>query len=130
MTFRFKVPPSPEVRRAWDSGMRNRLGTVSCEAGDLMAIKLLGVHPCAVWGDDWWTAAATPSPEPRRKRGARFGGRLPADTRHAIAEQLLGSRRQAQAIARQFGCTYEQVRTVDRQLHALDGRPKRTKAAA
>jgi hypothetical protein len=33
-----------------------RSGRLTIEAADLMAIRLLHVHPYFVWGDDWWCA--------------------------------------------------------------------------
>lgn len=33
------------------------VGTVSVAQADELAIGLLGEHPSAVWGDDWWDVA-------------------------------------------------------------------------
>jgi hypothetical protein len=124
---RFKVAPSDEVRLAWQAARNNKVGTVSCEAGDLMSVKFLGLHPSAVWGDDWWKAAILPLPT----RGGRWGGTLTPELRDAVAAELLRPDRDTRAaIAARVGCSYEQVRSVDRQLCMLDDRPVRTKAAA
>lgn len=69
-----------------------------------------------------------------RVRGGQRGGHLPLPIRHAVAEELL---RRAdgwhlghqtlggyQTIANQAGCTYENVRSIQRQLIWLGRAPE------
>lgn len=35
-----------------------RHGSLTLAAADHLAVALLGEHPAAIWGDDWWEASA------------------------------------------------------------------------
>jgi len=69
-----RFPSAPIVQRVTDRGGPYRVcergtrlwwmflkarsvGTVSVAQADELAIGLLGEHPSAVWGDDWWDVA-------------------------------------------------------------------------
>jgi hypothetical protein len=39
----------------WRNG--DRIGVFKA---DEYAVKVLGVHPCEVWGEEWWTANGVP----------------------------------------------------------------------
>lgn len=54
------IKPEGEVARAWDRmcrSMSEKSGTIDIDTADLLAVKLLGMHPANVYGDEWWEAA-------------------------------------------------------------------------
>lgn len=51
------MEPGPELMRLTRTFFRARLrGWVSLADADQMAVRLLGLHPCLVWGSGWWDA--------------------------------------------------------------------------
>ena len=102
-------------------------GTVTCEQC-LRGRSTRCIGPnCAQWKETWKPAQRTKRGEQAkrkqsgRKNRGRFGARIRPDLAHAIALDLLHTTIAKPAIARRHGVTFEQVRTVQRNLGQLSG---------
>lgn len=48
------LPADPASRRAWLRAAAS--GWVTVPAADVLAVRVLGLHPSLVFGPAWWTA--------------------------------------------------------------------------